>query len=535
MVYKVSRKFSFEERKNGIAEASHANKVYDLLVVGGGITGAGIARDAAMRGLSVCLVEKKDFAWGTSSRSSKLVHGGVRYLEHFEFALVQESTRERALLWKLAPQLVKPIKFLFPSFKSSRVSLWQLNIGLWMYDIIAKFKVPELHKKYSRKKVNEIEPVLEKDDLTGAIMYYDGATDDARLTLANIIDAYNAGANTLSRVELTKVEWNDNTHKNLKKAHTITLKDSLTEEEFETHARSIVCAAGPWTDELLGTVGKANKDKKLLAPTRGSHIVVPHQKLPVNHAIAMTHPVDKRVLFTIPWGDFTVLGTTDLYDEESPDKTHITSDEIDYLIKAAKDYYPSCSLSKDDVVSVWSGLRPLLAPPDSKSASDVSREHHLEWREPGLLLIAGGKLTTYRQMAQLVVDRLITETQKWKTPLSSTIGECNTAEVLLHKFAYPDEDSLNKDFIGESEGGQLTLVDVKGICQTQMVLTLEDLLVRRTHIYYKEPKNGWGLVPKIKDTVCDALNWDEETWKKNVEDYKNYLQVTTLNALNKTI
>jgi glycerol-3-phosphate dehydrogenase len=529
--------FSHIERNQGLQEARQANRVYDVLVIGGGITGAGIARDAALRGLSVCLVEKKDFAWGTSSRSSKLVHGGVRYLEHFEFALVQESTRERALLWKLAPQLVKPIKFLFPSFKSSRVPLWQLNIGLWMYDIIAKFQVPELHKKHSKKKTNEIEPVLEKDDLTGAIQYFDGATDDARLTLANIIDAAQAGATTLSRVELSKVEWNEKTSKNLKQAHTVTLKDSLTDEEFETKARSIICAAGPWTDEVLGTVAKAQKNEKLLAPTRGSHIVVPHNKVPVNHAIAMTHPVDKRVLFTIPWGEFTVLGTTDLFDEESPDSTHITSDEIDYLIAASKDYYPSTDLTRDDVISVWSGLRPLLAPPDSKNASAVSREHHLEWREPGLLFIAGGKLTTYRQMAEDVVDRLLVETRKWKAPLSSVLSECSTHKVPLHKFQYPSEEhsDTNENFIGKSEAGKITLQDIAGICQQQMVMTLEDLLVRRTHIYYKEPKNGWDLIPKIKDTVCTALDWDEETWNKNVQDYKDYLQSSTLEALGRSL
>ncbi|MEZ4814108.1 MAG: glycerol-3-phosphate dehydrogenase/oxidase [Bdellovibrionota bacterium] len=493
--------------------------VFDLLIIGGGITGAGIARDAASRGLKTLLVERKDFAWGTSSRSSKLVHGGVRYLEQFEFKLVKESTQERAKLWKLAPQLVSPLAFLFPAYKSSRVPLWQLNIGLWMYDTLAKFKVPELHRKYSAKALKELEPELNQDGLSGAIHYFDGATDDARLTLANILDAHTLGATTLSRVECCAVEWNKKVPESAVASHSVELEDKLSGEKKKVQARVVVSAAGPWTDELLEKIGKAKR--KLLRPTRGSHIVVKQEKLPLRHAVVMTHPVDGRVLFAIPWGDFSVLGTTDLDDSNSPDQTQITTEEVEYLINSAKYYFPKCHIVKDDVTSTWTGLRPLIAPPENVSASSVSREHFLDFADPGLLLIAGGKLTTYRQMAEDCVDKVIEDTQSWTLPVGNVAGATQTNERAITRLYEP---TAKNGYLGTSEAGRLNNEDVEKILATQMVLTLEDFMVRRTSIYYKEEQNGWKLVPKLKSSFQKVLAWDDAKWESEVQDYKKYLE-----------
>jgi len=519
--------YSLAERSN--AWANLEKPTYDLLIIGGGITGAGIARDAASRGIKTLLVERKDFAWGTSSRSSKLVHGGVRYLEQFEFKLVRESTHERAKLWKLAPQLCTPLPFLFPAYKKSRVPLWQLNIGLWMYDTLAGFQVPELHKKFSAKELKILEPELNQEGLNGAIHYFDGATDDARLTLANILDAHAMGANTLSRVECLGVEWNTKVPNSAIAAHTVELEDKISGEKKKVRARIVVAAAGPWTDELLEKIGKAKR--KLLRPTRGSHIVVKQTKLPLRHAVAMTHPIDGRVLFAIPWGDFSVLGTTDLDDNNNPDLTQITTDEVDYLINSAKYYFPKCVIVKDDVVSTWTGLRPLIAPPDNVSASSVSREHFLDFANPGLLQIAGGKLTTYRQMAEDCVDKVIEETKSWTLPVGNVAGKTQTNERAIPRIYEPVATSA---YLGSSEAGQLNESDVENILSSQMVLTLEDFMVRRTSIYYKEEHNGWNLVPKLKATFQKVLGWDDAKWNSEVQDYKKYLEHHMSFALGRT-
>lgn len=516
----ISKPFGPSERNTTLEKISKS--IFDLLIIGGGITGAAIARDAALRGLKVLLVEKDDFASGTSSRSSKLVHGGVRYLEQYEFKLVFEATRERARLWRLAPHLVTPLPFIFPTFQKSRVPLWKLNLGLWLYDFLSLFRSPTLHQKWNRSTTLHNEPKLRAEELKGAIFYWDGATDDARLTLSNILDARENGAECLSRCELTDIEWNADCAKSQSSAHSITLKDHLNaQRQIQVRARVVVSAAGPWTDSLLSHVGKAKRP--LLAPTRGSHIVVPFDKLPSKNAVVIFHPKDGRVLFTIPWSHFTVIGTTDVFDKNSPDATHITEDEVSYLIEAAKFYFPSSDIKPQDIVSTWSGLRPLLAPPDKASASQVSREHHLEWMEPGLLVIAGGKLTTHREMAEQCVERIVKECGDWSAPLRSSRARCATHERALPRTLYSADEKPSQASVGVSEAARLDQTQVEGILKTQMVLTLEDFMVRRTLIYYKEPNNGLELLPVLKGSFQKVLGWNDAQWSTEVAAYKNYL------------
>jgi len=522
--------FSWRSRSQDIASLKENASLFDVLVVGAGITGAAVAREAATRGLSVLVVEKYDFASGTSSRSSKLVHGGVRYLEQFEFGLVMESTRERAMLWENAPQLVHPVPFLFPAFKESRVPLWKLAAGLWLYDLLALFRTPSMHKTYLKERCLREEPALRKEGLRGAIFYWDGATDDSLLTMANLIDARSENATVISRASAESFD--------LKAAggdapHEITLRDTLKNETFRVHARSIVVAGGPWTDALLSKSGL--RFPKLIATTRGSHIVVPFAKLPAKHATVMTHPKDGRVLFTIPWGDFTILGTTDIFDADAPEKVAITASEVNYLIDSTRTYYPDHLLSPEDVVSTWSGLRPLIAPPDSASASQISREHHLEWRDEGVVVIAGGKLTTHREMAEQTVDLLLRKSASWRSPLGRGFVRSKTSERKFPRLALPLPQGTEPTPLGESEASAFTIEQIREICRTLAVLSIEDLFVRRTQIFYKEPSNGWLLLPKLKRALCEELDWNEVDWKIQVESYRAYLETNVLKPLSRTL
>lgn len=514
--------FGPRDRKGFFVHLRKQNQVFDLCVIGGGITGAAIARDAALRGLSVLLLEKHDFAWGTSSRSSKLVHGGVRYLENLEFKLVFESTQERARLWKNAPDLCKPIPFLFPSFKDSRLSLTMLSLGLWLYDALSLLRSPGLHKRYNREACRKKEPALKQNNLRGAIFYWDGATDDALLTLANIIDAQQTGALCLSRTEVSTVDWA--TAEGISSgadAHRVHLVDQLNGETLQVSARCVISAAGPWTDKVNSAVGMFHKHRRM-APTRGSHIVVPKSSLPVEHAIVMTHPTDGRVLFAIPWDEHTVVGTTDLFDAASPDDVQMTEAECDYLIASCAHFFPAHPFSKKDVVSTWTGLRPLLAPPGDAAASDVSREHEIKWDERGYLYITGGKLTTHREMAEEAVTRVLTESLAWLTPLDESLPRCSTTHREFPKLAqitHAKHLTFSPTRLSASETEM-----VRQLIRTQMILSLEDFLVRRTEIFYKHPDNGLALLDSLRPVFCEELEWSPSQWLREIESYQQYLQ-----------
>ncbi|MBS1983741.1 MAG: glycerol-3-phosphate dehydrogenase/oxidase [Bdellovibrionales bacterium] len=497
------RQFSRRERSAQIEQLRASSPHFDVCIVGGGVTGAAIARDAALRGWKVLLLEKNDFASGTSSRSSKLVHGGVRYLEQYEFGLVRESTRERARLWKLAPQLVTPLAFLFPAYKDSRVPLWKLNLGLWLYDLLATLRTPTLHRRYGRQRTLQEEPGLRGENLNGSIFYWDALTDDGLITLANIKDAVAVGATALPRTAFKSIRWNKDVATNESAAHTVQAEDLLTGQSFEVKTRILLVAGGPWTDKVLTEAGHAPR-KPLLAPTRGSHIVVTAERLPAKHAIVMTHPQDGRVLFVIPWGDHSIIGTTDLYDSGDPERTVCNREEVAYLLNSANHYFPKSQLRVEDVISTWSGLRPLLAPPDQASASDVSREHHIEWMTDGLLVIAGGKLTTHREMAEQAIERIYRETSHWTRVPGGAYAATET-----HRRPLPKLLNNRRDW--------------RALCREEMVLSLEDLLVRRTQTFYKDSLNGWNLLPELKPILCEELGWDDTEWQRQVYAYRAYL------------
>jgi len=400
---------------------------FDLLVVGGGITGAGIARDAALRGLQVALVERSDFARGTSSASSKLIHGGLRYLEHYEFALVRESVRERSLLTRNAPHLARPLPFLFPVYEESGVKPWEIRAGMWLYDLLALFGNYRNHRMLSRNQTRRLSPHLGQDDLKTCALYYDCLTDDARLTAETALDARAHGA-----VLATYCEAIEFTVDSAGRTTGAWIQDRLDEASLTgegqatprvpVRAKVTVVAAGPWTDQVLG--GKL--ERPLLRPTKGSHVVLDRARLPIDQAVVIKSRLDERVLFAIPWAQRTILGTTDTDACDPPDAVEASREDVHYLLESANGYFPELQATPDDVISTWSGLRPLMAGGEGLDPSEVSREHAIVNVDPGLLAIAGGKLTTYRLMAEEAVDQALK-----KLGFNRKLDPCRTTEVPL--------------------------------------------------------------------------------------------------------
>ena len=358
--------------------------VFDLLVIGGGITGAGVARDASMRGMRVALIDKGDWASGTSSKSSRLVHGGIRYLEHGDIALVRESVREREILLRIAPELVKPLEFTWPVYRGARMQKWKLRAGLTMYDWLAGKRRVRRHHSLDRDDVLALEPELRGDGLKGGASYFDAATDDAGLTRANVKSAIEHGT---TAVNFAKMESITATSGN---ADGAVVRDTNGGGSARVSARAIVSATGPW--QAKGT--------------KGSHVAVPQLRVGNHSAVTMISPDDGRVMFTLPSGEETIFGTTDLRTDESPDNVKASDAEIAYLLRAANFYFPDAALTPDDVVSTWSGIRPLATAPAGTSPSSISREHRISRDSDGMIVVTGGKLTTYRSMAADVVDHV---------------------------------------------------------------------------------------------------------------------------------
>ena len=375
---------------------------YDLVVIGGGITGAGIARDASLRGLRVALFEKADYASGTSSKSSKLVHGGLRYLEHGEIGLVFESVSERNVQTRVAPHLVRPQPFLIPIYKGARPGLEVMNIGLWIYDGLAMFRAPKLHRTFrGAPAALELEPQLRHEGLRGALEYYDCATDDARLVLENALDAQGLGASCHTYTEVQRFERAANG-----RITGVHVHDRLTGQTSLVTARAVILAAGAWTDEMIRRF-EIPMERPLLRRTKGVHIVLPRERLPLARAITLISPVDGRVMFAIPWRERTVLGTTDTDFTGTADEVAADAADVKYLCDSGNGYFPGANLTPDDVIATWAGLRPLIAAPPNVDESAISREHEVFAKNDGLVIIAGGKLTTYRRMAREAVDKAI--------------------------------------------------------------------------------------------------------------------------------
>ena len=385
--------FSFSSRDK-ITSTLHSEH-FDLLVIGGGITGCGIALDAALRGMKVALVEKSDFASGTSSRSTKLIHGGLRYLKQMEFKLVRDVGTERAIVYKNARHVVIPEKMLLPIVKNGSLGKGPTSLALWVYDYLAGVKKDELRKMLSREQTLKEEPLLNKEKVTGGGLYYEYRTDDSRLVIELAKSAVANGALCLNYAEVKELIYNDN-----KIVCGAKITDTTSGRNFDIKATKVVNAAGPFVD-LIRKSDQSLFGKRLQL-TKGVHIVFPFEKLPLQRA-AYFDVSDGRMIFAIPRDGITYVGTTDTVYNQDIDHPHTSLQDVEYLIKAVNEMFPSVHLSVSDVISSWAGLRPLIYE-DGKSPSELSRKDEIIISASGLLSIAGGKLTGYRLMAKKIVD-----------------------------------------------------------------------------------------------------------------------------------
>ncbi len=530
----------------------------DLAVVGGGITGAGIARDAARRGLNVALFEMDDLAYGTSSRSSKLIHGGLRYLESYEFGLVFESVSERRVLLDLAPHLVNPLAFIYPVYQGSRRNLAMIGAGMWLYEGLSLFRSPKKHKRLKASEVAEIEPLLKQEGLQGAPLYYDCSTDDARLTLESALDAAENGAviATHARVEAFVKDENG-------RIDGLVVKNARDGALREVHAHAVINATGPWTDDVLSM--STAQTSKVLRPTKGIHIVVEAKKLPLRHAVVCFHPTDDRALFALPWGDRTYVGTTDTDYDGIPGEEAATTEDVDYLIDAANAYFPSSPIGRKDVIATWAGLRALIAPEPSVgdiAESQVSREHQIFIGEDGLITIAGGKLTTYRKMAEEVVDTAV-RLLRLSGQLSGELHAANTDTVPLPgAVGWPEDDDHGKvaKKVAEVAGGRLSestcmhlvnaygrraiwiaerctanpslgelliegrpeiLAQVDFAVDEELAATVSDFMIRRTQLFFRDFDQGLGAAEKVADRMASLIGWSDDERRRWLEAYKD--------------
>jgi glycerol-3-phosphate dehydrogenase len=512
----------------------------DLAIIGGGINGAGLAAQAAFSGLSVALFEKGDFASGTSSKSTKLIHGGIRYLEQGRFSLVFEGLHERKRLIESAPHLVHPISFLLPSYKGDKIPAWKLKIGLWLYDLLAGSKNIAHHRWFSPAEALKNAPLLNPDGLMGCGLYYDAQVNDARLVLENIIAAEKAGAHCFNYCQVTRIE-------KTKGGIRVFYHDDRSDEAGVVAASCLVNASGPWAGQTAKLI--SDNAHPLVRPTRGTHIVVP--QILSERAVLITTQKDNRVIFVIPWRGYSLVGTTDLDDPENPDKVHPTEEEIFYLLREASRIFPKSSWDRKQVVAAFAGLRP-LAWSDGGHASDVSREDKL-LSDGNILTIVGGKLTTYHAMAEKALVRvkkilkndaghgsplrlpgtpdkpwnlfLKDETSEWVSKYDLKEDQVFHLAELYGQKAEEVLALLGKDpsLYGDlhSERPEV-LAQVAYAVQKEKALHLEDVMLRRLEIGYSPQR--WGeAAEKASRLMAGLLSWDEKTRQMELDRYRERL------------
>ena len=499
-----------------------------------------------MRGLATVLVDRSDFGAGTSSRSSRLIHGGLRYLEQRDYRLVFEALRERRILLEIAPHLVRPLTFVFPVHQGDRVPLWKLAAGVWLYGLLALFRNVGAIRILGKRALLAAEPALRERGLVGGARYVDAQCDDARLVLATLRSAMRHGARVANYMAVEDLERADGAVRGAK------VRDLLTGETATIHATVVVNATGPWSDGLRRMEDPSATP--LLRPTKGAHVMVPRARLGHRSAITMTSPIDGRVMFALPWGEFSYLGTTDTDSDVSPDEVQVTADDVLYLLRSANAYFPNAHLSESDVIAAWAGLRPLLAPHQSMGASEVPREHHIARGPQGMLSIVGGKLTTYRSMAAELVDRAVQELHRLdgrraapraptemeplpggearvfdtfgQTGLDLGLPEATVKHLLAH---YGTESAAVNNLVRErpelarplSDSHPAIEAEVLHVTRREMAQRVEDVLVRRIHLYYEAKDHGLNAARRVAELMGAELGWGEA---RVVEEAERYTQ-----------
>jgi glycerol-3-phosphate dehydrogenase len=424
-----------------------------VLVVGGGIVGAGVARDAALRGLPVGLVERNDFASGTSSRSSRLLHGGLRYLAQGRLGLVREAGTEKMVLARIAPHLTRPMPFVFPTYRGTEWKLWKLRIGVKLYDWLSAGRNFEASRSMRPAEVETLLPGINPAGLTGAVRYFDAVTSDARLVIDTLRSASRHGAAVVNYASFEGAERRGDRWR-------CRLTDHLTRATLDVTATAVVNAAGAWADRFP-------QSRVKLRLTKGVHLVVPGERLPMPECVVMTE--GPRILFAIPWGRRTILGTTDTDYRGNPDSPGVEESDVRYILDIVNRSFPTVRLTAAEVTGTWSGVRPLIADPSGKP-SDISRAHQIHMTEPGWLDVAGGKLTTYRLMAEQTVDRVVRHLKRSAAP-------CGTAtEPLL-----PGAGDAAFSGVVPPE---LSRGAVEHYCRNEWAVHLDDVMLRRAGWQY---------------------------------------------------
>lgn len=541
--------FSAAERTIWLSKLEE--ETYDLLVIGGGITGAGIALDAATRGLKVALVEKKDFGWGTSSRSTKLIHGGLRYLKQFEFGLVHEVGVERAIVHANAPHIVIPEKMLLPIVEEGSLGKTLSSIGLWIYDRLASVDKEERRKMLEKEVVIDLEPLLRSDILLGGGLYYEYRTDDARLTMENLKTAVANGAICLNYLEATDFIYKENGY-----VGGSLVRDHLSGQKIRVRARRVVNATGPWVD----TIRKSDKEGvvgKKMHLTKGVHIVVPYEKLPLKQSVYFDVKKDNRMCFAIPRGKITYIGTTDTFYDKNIDQPNATREDVMYLLEATNYMFPAAKLNVNDVESSWTGLRPLIHQ-EGKSPSELSRKDEIFYSETGLISIAGGKLTGYRKMAERVLNFVLktmhikrsSKTQELQLSgggfdsseavlayIYKATGEAKQIglkgediQALVYKYGTNTDLIINRAYELHNQikdpYKRLMSAEIWYAVHYEMTNNLCDFFIRRTgRLYFERPTlERW--MPYVADDMAVLLKWSEEQKTEEVVSFqKEYLAV----------
>lgn len=515
---------------------------WDLLVVGAGITGAGIARDAAMRGLRVLVVDGRDLAYGTSSRSSRLIHGGVRYLEQGEIGLVYEALRERRRLYKIAGHLVAPVQFLFPAYRGDRLPLWKLRVGLTLYDALSLYR-SRGHRTLSPAATRRLEPLLAAEGLRGAVSYEDAVTDDARLTLTTLQSARRHGAEVLTYSPVLALRREGELH-----VAEVAVGGG---EAVRVRARAVFVAAGPWTSEkLLGAAGR-----QLLSLSRGIHIVLRAADLPLRQPVVVQAAKERRILFVVPWGARTYLGTTDTAYEGDPGASGVTTADAEELFKFIGRILPNEGLRHDRIVSAWSGVRPLVraagaSAGDGESTVELSRSHRIVETETGVFALVGGKLTTYRAMAEEAVDKV-------EAALGLKLPRCSTHRLPLVPGRPLSAAELGMPFIADLAGRHGPLardlaariarepalgerlvddlpylwVEVDHAIAAEGCMHLEDLLRRRLPLALTDAALGLRVARPVAERLVRAWGRPASAVDEEIERYRELMHRETGRSL----
>lgn len=544
-----------KQRQQALAPLSCGSsqvKPWDMLIIGGGITGAGIAREAARRGLAVLLIEQKDFAWGTSSRSSKMVHGGLRYIASGDYKTTLLSVRERERMLSEASGLVNEMHYVMPHYKGKFPPPWIFNTLLRVYDRLAG---KHYFTYFKREAFLSLNPNIKQDKFLGASQFSDAVTDDSRLVMRVLNEAINDGAQAINYLKAESLITNEQGL-----VVGATLKDTSSEDNahsnaqsYDVYAKVVVSATGAWADTLRMQASKQTEQSfhKQIRPSRGSHLVVSKERLPIEQAYTFLHPVDKRAVFVFPWENRTVLGTTDLDHPPLDDsEVGITNEEVDYLLTATNELFNDVKLNRKDVISTWAGVRPLISEGgDGKrvSPSKEKRDHSV-WLDNNLVTVSGGKLTTFRLIALDVLEKCqevlaLDKSVIQKQTLNDDHVFSNTAPTHPKFFTLPKAlqqrlqgfygrqlDTLlelaHEDDLAYVTDSNTIWAEIRFAARHEQVMHLDDLLLRRTRLGLILPNGAMTplISARLKQICQQELGWNEQKWQQEAQRYQNLWQ-----------